>query len=97
MAALLAAPGIAAELELPRCGERGAMADLLHKSFGERRVAWGLSADGTLVEVFAGPADTFTVLKTQAAGRSCIVDTGYAWHGDVAAQERAGPARRTAR
>lgn len=76
------------------------MAALLNIEFGEARAAQGLSVDGTLTEVFAGPDGSFTIIKTSPRGMSCVVDTGIGWRSDRdMAHERASPrhdiARRT--
>lgn len=39
----------------------------------------GISGDGNLVEIFASPRGTFTVVKTSPRGISCIVDFGDSW------------------
>lgn len=51
----------------------------LLSDFGERKLGHGISADGSLVELFAAPGGTFTVVKTSPSGVSCIVDFGEIW------------------
>ncbi len=51
----------------------------LLNDFSERKLGHGISADGTLVELFAAPGGTFTVVKTSPGGMSCIVDFGEIW------------------
>lgn len=51
----------------------------LLSDFGERKLGHGISGDGTLVELFAGPSGTFTVVKTSPRGVACIVDFGESW------------------
>lgn len=57
--------------------------------FGERKVGHGVSSDGSLVEVYAGPNGTFTVVKTLPGRASCIVDFGESWQ-TLAPLEAAG-------
>ena len=51
----------------------------LLSDFGERKVGYGVSSDGSLVEVYAGPNGTFSVVKTMPGRISCIVDFGESW------------------
>lgn len=40
-----------------------------------------MSADGTMLEIFASPAGSFTVLKTAPSLVTCLVDAGDNWLG----------------
>lgn len=51
----------------------------LLSDFGEAKIGHGVSGDGSLVEVYAGPGGTFTVVKTMPGRASCIVDFGESW------------------
>lgn len=51
----------------------------LLSDFGERKVGYGVSGDGSLIEVYAGPNGTFSVVKTMPGRISCIVDFGESW------------------
>lgn len=51
----------------------------LQREFGERELGRGISADGTLVEIFMAPSGNFTVVKTTPGGVSCVVDFGEGW------------------
>jgi hypothetical protein len=69
----------------------------LSGSYNEQSVAFGVSVDGMLLEVFASPAGSFTVVKTGPQGRACIVDAGHAWQmatPDVDREQDAGPGLR---
>ena len=48
-------------------------------TFGEKKLGHGISADGSLIELFAAPGGTFSVVKTSPGGTSCIVDFGEIW------------------
>lgn len=61
----------------------------LLSDFGETKVGHGISGDGSLVEVYAGPSGTFTVVKTSPGRVSCIVDFGESWQ-NLAPLEAAG-------
>ena len=51
----------------------------LQRQYGERELGRGVSADGTLIEIFMAPSGTFTVVKTTPGGVSCVVDFGEGW------------------
>jgi hypothetical protein len=51
----------------------------LQREFGERELGRGVSADGTLIEIFMAPSGNFTVVKTTPGGVSCVVDFGEGW------------------
>jgi hypothetical protein len=51
----------------------------LRREYGERELGRGVSADGTLIEIFMAPSGNFTVVKTTPGGVSCVVDFGEGW------------------
>ena len=61
------------------CGDRAAIVERLHKEFSEQPFSVGLANSGTLVEVFASKAGTWTILVTQPGGTSCLVAAGDNW------------------
>ena len=61
------------------CGERAAMLERLKEKYDEKRTAFGLSSDGHLVEVFAAPSGTWTMLVTYPGGPTCLVTSGVGW------------------
>ena len=61
------------------CAERRAIAEKLAGDYAETPVAMGLAAGGLIVEVFASPSGSFTILVTRPAGPSCIVAAGEGW------------------
>lgn len=63
----------------PPCADRTSVVHNLHNVFGERLVGYGLSTAGTLIEVYAGRAGTWTIISTRPNGTSCLVATGEAW------------------
>lgn len=68
------------------CFPRALVAGRLAIAFRELPVSIGLTNDGTLVEVFASAAGTFTIVETDPRGVACIVSSGTSWEGP------AGPA-----
>ncbi len=76
-AALVAAfflPAAAQRLCLPRA----AIAERLAVDWGEVPAARGL-ADGAVLEVFASPGGTWTMVVTTADGTACVLGAGEAW------------------
>lgn len=61
------------------CGDRDAIAGKLAADYSERQAALGLAADGRLVEVFASPTGTWTLLLTRPDGQACVVIHGESW------------------
>ena len=62
------------------CGPRDGLDDLLKQRFGETRQTVGVSADARrIVELFVAPDGSWTIVVTDAHGRSCIVLSGEDW------------------
>jgi hypothetical protein len=76
-------------LILPICRSHAEIEAKLLSDFGERKLGHGISGDGTLVELFAAPSGTFSLVKTPPRGASCIVDFGESWQ-SLRALEAAG-------
>jgi hypothetical protein len=76
---LLVTSIVAAADPMAVCAPRSDLIALLKRSAGETQVAQGLSSHGYLIEMFASPAGTWTVLLSQPDGRSCLADAGEAW------------------
>ena len=74
----LAKPAVTAEAVY--CGKRHGILELLQGNFHERRTAFGLTSDGRVLEVFAAPSGSWTVLVTYPGGTSCLMTTGIEWH-----------------
>lgn len=64
---------------MARCLKRSDLAERLQSGFHEISTAHGISADGTLLELFVGPEGTFTAAKIMPNGIACIVDFGSDW------------------
>ena len=61
------------------CGERDSMLEQLRGTYEEKQVAAGVTADGRLLEVFAGASGSWTVLITYPNGPTCIATAGDGW------------------
>ncbi len=61
------------------CGERHGILERLQREHHEKRTAFGLTSDGRLLEVFAAPSGSWTILVTYPGGLSCLVASGIDW------------------
>jgi hypothetical protein len=77
----VAALAMPAAAETPSaCAQPEKIADLLHKDYLEKPVAFGVQGDGSLMQVFASrEGNTWTVVMTTPRGVSCIVAEGTRW------------------
>jgi hypothetical protein len=67
-----------APAEIP-CAERSMATRQLHELYGERRIGYGLAANGSVIELFAAPNGSFTLFATLPHGVSCLIATGQSW------------------
>lgn len=78
----LSLPPVAAHAQGPSgipCAPRGTVTTQLHELYGERRIGYGLAANGSVVELFASPDGSFTLVATLPHGESCLVASGRSW------------------
>lgn len=61
------------------CGERQLILNTLKDRYHEGRTAYGITADGRLLEIFSGPSGSWTLLVTQPGGKSCLMSSGEGW------------------
>ena len=61
------------------CDDRKAIVDKLAKTFSEAPVSMGLATNGSVIEVFASPTGTFTIILTMPSGLSCVMAAGENW------------------
>ncbi len=61
------------------CGERKAVVASLEKTFSEAPVSMGLGSTGAIIEVFASPFSTFTIILTRPDGVTCVMAAGENW------------------
>jgi len=61
------------------CAARDQAAKNLNAVHQEAPVAAGVAENGFLIEVFASPQSTFTILITRPDGVSCLIATGDGW------------------
>ncbi len=61
------------------CGKRGDVVKYLEKGYDEEPVSIGLAESGSVVEVFASEAGSFTIIVTRTDGVSCLLTAGNNW------------------
>ena len=76
LAAILLAPPAAAQAV---CGPHRSISESLNKSFTETPVSMGVTTGGGIVEVYASPEGTWTLVVTQPNGMSCLIAAGQNW------------------
>jgi len=61
------------------CGDWKEMTTALKAKFEESPVSKGLTATGSLVEVYASKKGSWTIVVTSPKGQSCLVAAGEYW------------------
>lgn len=72
----------AAQAQAPRgppCAPRTEVVEHLREIYGEHLVGNGLAEGGYILELFTGPAGTWTVFATTPQGMSCLISAGGSW------------------
>jgi len=78
--ATLSAGSLPAAAQATQCGARDALIDRLAVKYDEEPVSIGVTATGSLLEVLASPAGTWTIIVTVPGGPTCLVSSGEGWH-----------------
>lgn len=77
---LLAAPAAAQDrLADVYCDETATLHRKLAAQFGAVRQGLGLHSPDSVMELWAAPSGDWTLVKTYASGRACIVALGQSW------------------
>jgi len=72
---VFAAPSMAQ----PVCGKHAEIVDRLSKGYQEQQNSAGIAANGNLVEVFASPKGSWTIIFTKPGGVTCLMAVGDNW------------------
>lgn len=65
------------------CGQHEVVTKRLTDSYGEKRVGIGLAGETTAFELYANETTgTWTVLRTDTSGTSCVMAVGRDWQAD---------------
>jgi hypothetical protein len=76
LAALAFAPAVAAQAV---CGSHKSVSENLEKAYTETPVSMGITTSGGIVEVYASPKGSWTLVVTQPNGVSCLIAAGQDW------------------
>ncbi|MPY69988.1 MAG: hypothetical protein GEU92_07870 [Alphaproteobacteria bacterium] len=63
----------------PECVPRHELVSKLDVQFSEAQKAVGLASSGAVVELFASPDGSWTLVATQPTGESCPIAAGEEW------------------
>jgi hypothetical protein len=63
----------------PPCAARSEVVGHLRDIYGEHLVGNGLAEGGYMLELFTGPAGSWTVFATTPEGMSCLISAGNSW------------------
>jgi len=61
------------------CADHDQVVQQLGQAYGETRQSLGLSSDGSVIEIFASEAGTWTIVVTDVNGQACLAAAGEAW------------------
>ncbi len=63
----------------PQCGKRTAILETLSTKYGEVPIGVGLTANGSVLELVASGAGSWSIIVTDTTGTTCPVAVGEAW------------------
>lgn len=72
----------------PICGKRSLFVSRLKDRYEEKPVSVGLASNGVIIEVFAAPSGSFSILVTRPEGVSCLVTSGSNWQDSLTAKDK---------
>lgn len=72
--------GAPAEAQSANCRPRPIIVALLSDRYGESLLGRGLMPSGLMLELFAAPSGTWTLVVSQPDGVSCMTAAEEAWH-----------------
>ena len=61
------------------CSSHKMVAENLNKAYAETPVSMGVTIGGAVIEVFASPDGTWTLVITQPNGVTCLIAAGNDW------------------
>ena len=68
--------GLSRPAHASQCADHAAVVAGLARNFGETVRAMGLTSAGTMIEVFASDAGTWTIVQTSPMGTACLIASG---------------------
>ncbi|MGG6897325.1 MULTISPECIES: hypothetical protein [Rhizobium] len=72
-------PGVAASQAILACAKRVDIVVFLRDHLSERLSAVGKLDPNTIVEIYAADSGNWTLMLSDASGRSCIILSGEGW------------------
>jgi len=75
---LLAMPAAAQERPAP-CGDRGDLVSQLKDKYHESQTGFGMTGNGSVVELLTSDNGSWTLVLTFPNGRSCMMAAGEGW------------------
>ena len=76
---------------ISRCGQRAGVVAGLERHYQEAQTALGLTAKGSLIELFVSPSGSWTIIQTSPQGMSCVMAAGSRWTQHVWPPKETGP------
>ncbi|MGI9357230.1 MAG: hypothetical protein ACR2PF_18995, partial [Rhizobiaceae bacterium] len=67
------------QLQQTRCGPHDKMTDLLGKRYIQKRTGYGVIQQHFIIEVYVSDRGSWTILRTDRLGNTCIMATGHSW------------------
>ena len=61
------------------CKDRSDIVARLAKDYAEAPVSMGVTDQGTILEILAGPDGNWTMIETLPSGQACLVANGQMW------------------
>ena len=74
--AFLACLTTGAQAQSIACGNHDEFSKVLKQQYREDVQALGITTDGSLLELYASPVGTWTIMLTRPGGPSCLVGSG---------------------
>ena len=68
-----------ASAQLTNCMQREVVVNYLKTKHNENSVSYGMTLDGTVLEIFASPSGSWTMLLSYPTKMSCVIETGKNW------------------
>jgi hypothetical protein len=64
-----------------QCVDRFTALEYLEDKYSEERIAWGLAANGSVVELIVSASGSWSLLSTSTSGLTCLIASGERWEG----------------
>jgi hypothetical protein len=75
--AMLVTPALAQQQ--PACGDRNDLLTQLKEKYKETPTGFGMTGQGSVVELMTSESGSWTLILSFPSGRSCLIATGEGW------------------